>query len=171
MNICSQCRKEHEGPFKHCDKCRAYHKEWKHAHAAQLAADARLYRTKHPDKVKEAKLKYHMSEKGRRNDHDRNLQHDYGITLAYKEQMYAEQQGLCALCKKSLPPVIQSCYEHSHETGKGRGLVHKQCNNFIGIAERMPGAAENITTYLKLATTKEVSSNEFRVALEDYKLS
>lgn len=96
-----------------------------------------------------AKLKYSKSEKGKRANHNTHLRHTYGITLEEKEQMYADQKGLCILCEKALPSVISACYDHNHITGKGRGLLHKACNSLIGTIEYSPNITKNIGDYLK----------------------
>ena len=123
----------------------------------------REYRKKHPQTPEQlaqqkaywrspvgraAKARYRATENGKRKQHDHNLRKDYGITLADKEKMYEEQKGLCNLCHHPLPPVIQSHYDHDHKTGKARGLLHQDCNHLIGLIEKMPGAMENIASYL-----------------------
>ena len=54
-----------------------------------------------------------------------------GIDIDYKtyEVMYEEQKGKCKICDNEAKSL---CVDHSHETGKIRGLLCRQCN--IGIA-------------------------------------
>jgi hypothetical protein len=47
------------------------------------------------------------------------------------------QEGLCAACRLPLN-LFQACYDHNHETGKGRGFIHYACNNVEGILKNMP---------------------------------
>jgi|SRR5208337_140725 len=125
----------------------------------------REYRKKHPQTPeqleqqktywksaagKAAKRRYRESEHGRRKAHNGWLRREYGTSLEEKEKMYAKQEGLCALCKQPLPDVIESCYDHNHKTGKGRGLLHHTCNTLIGLIENSPGIHNNIKTYLDL---------------------
>ncbi len=99
---------------------------------------------------KAAKRRYRKSEHGRRKAHDGWLRRTYNTTLEKKEKMYQEQKGLCALCDQPLPDVIESCYDHNHETGEGRGLLHHLCNTLIGMIENSPGIHDNIKNYLRL---------------------
>jgi hypothetical protein len=66
---------------------------------------------------------------------DRNLQVTYGITIDQYEQMCIDQKGLCKICQKPPPGKKPLCVEHSHETGKVRGLVCIKCNNILGSAD------------------------------------
>ena len=66
-----------------------------------------------------------------------NLKRAYGITLEQYEDMLAEQEGLCAICRK--PELGRTQYgvknlavDHCHKTGKVRGLLCQKCNRAIG---------------------------------------
>src|SRR5882762_8087171 len=67
------------------------------------------------------------------------LLHRYGISAADYDRMVAEQDGLCAVCKK--PPTRGNtrahwdgklCIDHCHDTGRIRGLLCNDCNLAVG---------------------------------------
>jgi hypothetical protein len=64
------------------------------------------------------------------------LQRNYGKTLADKQVQYEHQNGICTLCEKPLSLSLSECeWDHDHETGKMRDLLHGRCNKFVGVVE------------------------------------
>lgn len=59
------------------------------------------------------------------------LQTFYGITEAEYEQMYAKQNGSCAICGCTQPDT-RFCVDHCHTTGAVRGLLCNDCNTTLG---------------------------------------
>ena len=76
------------------------------------------------------------------------LKRKFGITLKQHKQMYINQNGCCATCDE---PVEYSKIhtDHSHETGKVRGLLCCACNIFLGYVEGYPNLMEKIEDYLR----------------------
>jgi hypothetical protein len=70
-------------------------------------------------------------ERTRNNDLKRN----YGITLAEHQQMFEEQNGVCATCKSPGDGKWKKlCVDHDHKTGKVRKLLCRRCNMILGQA-------------------------------------
>ncbi|WP_449481293.1 endonuclease VII domain-containing protein [Streptomyces avidinii] len=63
-----------------------------------------------------------------------HLKRKYGITEAERDQMIADQGGLCCICLRA--PAAQ--VDHCHETGKVRGVLCFNCNVGIGLLEEDP---------------------------------
>lgn len=68
-----------------------------------------------------------------------HLRHRYGIDAADYARMFAEQGGLCAICKQ--PPTKKNtrahwdgklCVDHCHDTGRVRALLCNDCNLVVG---------------------------------------
>ena len=72
----------------------------------------------------------------------------YGITLEQHEQMYAKQNGCCAICG-ILVKYSEIQTDHNHETGKIRGLLCRCCNTGIGFLKDDTRIMENAISYLK----------------------
>lgn len=62
---------------------------------------------------------------GARNYH---LRRRYGITAEHFEQMFAEQDGLCAICREAPGDQV----DHDHATNRVRGLLCFNCNGALG---------------------------------------
>jgi hypothetical protein len=58
------------------------------------------------------------------------LKSTYGITLEQYDAMVKEQGGVCAICGER--PEEHLCVDHSHATGKIRGLLCRRCNSGLG---------------------------------------
>ena len=72
------------------------------------------------------------------------LKHRYGITVADYEEMYAGQNGCCAMCNRTFERL---CVDHNHETGKVRALLCVGCNRLLGIVESRPELLEAARDY------------------------
>ncbi len=72
-------------------------------------------------------------------DYGRNadLKRHYGVTLEWFKSKVVEQEGKCAICRKSETLIIKGkvmalAVDHCHEKGHVRGLLCSQCNQGIG---------------------------------------
>jgi hypothetical protein len=139
----------------------------------QNRASQKKWREAHPEEARlklENLVKFRQSPEGKRRDKERKsteayttynrdvqLRHKYGITTADKERMYAEQEGLCGFCGLPLPDAYKACYDHNHETGEGRALLHTRCNLIVGNHENKALGAK-VDAYLsKHKLTKKAS--------------
>lgn len=80
-----------------------------------------------------------------------HLKRHYGITVEQYEQMLANQNCVCAICKK--PETSKNrkylAVDHNHKTGKIRGLVCNTCNCLLGFAKDDPNILQIAGEYLK----------------------
>jgi len=85
-------------------------------------------------------------ERTRNNDLKRN----YGITLQEHQEMYDNQNGLCAICKNEGDGKWKKlCVDHDHETGKVRQLLCRRCNMVLGQVYDNISLLEEHIKYLK----------------------
>ena len=97
----------------------------------------------------------------RRSEHARKrVLEKYGVTPDWWTEKLAEQNGLCALCglapdgrgvgrphtHKVTGPLF--CVDHSHTTGKARGLLCFKCNTSLERFESVPDWALRAIAYL-----------------------
>lgn len=84
-----------------------------------------------------------------------HLNNRYSLSLAQYDEMYARQNGNCAICHCKPSPggrknVNSELFvDHDHETGDIRGLLCYHCNTVIGMAKDNPYVLENAATYLR----------------------
>ena len=61
------------------------------------------------------------------------LQKKFGITLEDYNQMFADQEGHCAICGvHQLDVSLTFAVDHDHKTGEVRGLLCRHCNVGLG---------------------------------------
>ena len=70
---------------------------------------------------------------------DRHLKWMYGIGIEDYKKMLNEQNGVCAICKKTEPIIVKKtglpkslAVDHCHTTNKIRGLLCACCNTVLG---------------------------------------
>lgn len=77
-------------------------------------------------------------------ERERHLVRKYGVTLVDYDRMFVEQDGACAICRKTQSRAFD--VDHCHATGKVRGLLCTNCNRMVGHAhddaDRLRAAAE-----------------------------
>jgi Recombination endonuclease VII len=85
------------------------------------------------------------------------LKNKYGITVNDYYRMLEEQGGGCGICGTKVPSsrkrkyVAQEMFfvDHSHSTGKVRGLLCGKCNRGLGYFEDEPERLEEAANYLR----------------------
>ena|ERR1700678_1331629 len=66
---------------------------------------------------------------------DRVLKSRYGISRAEWNSMWVNQKMRCKICNK-LPKSDRATHtDHSHKTGKVRGILCSRCNHIVGVLE------------------------------------
>lgn len=74
-----------------------------------------------------------------------HLKRQYGMTEAERDAMVAAQKGLCVICLRA--PAVH--VDHSHKTGKVRGVLCFNCNSAIGKLGDDPDAVRRAAAYLE----------------------
>ena len=77
----------------------------------------------------------------------------YGISIAQYEELLAKQDGRCAICGSPPDANGRGAYsrlhiDHSHSTGKIRGLLCGRCNQGIGFMRDDPKLLRLAAAYL-----------------------
>jgi Recombination endonuclease VII len=81
----------------------------------------------------------------------------YGITVDEYYKMLAEQDGGCAICATKVASIRKRKFvtsemffvDHSHATGKVRGLLCSRCNRGLGYFEDSPERMQTAVEYLR----------------------
>lgn len=83
------------------------------------------------------------------------LKRVYGITQDQYEEMFAAQGNVCAICGKPQPGSSKLFHvDHSHRTGKVRGILCPRCNTGLGMFKDNPAALRAAADYLERAAKK-----------------
>ena len=126
---------------------RAYQREWARANPDKMRAARRRYRAKHPDPNASSRRWY---ARNRRHRASWGLQKLYGITADQRDEMFAAQGGVCAVCgtaeKRDRRGFV---VDHHHDSGKVRGILCNPCNLALGNARESPETLEAMAAYLR----------------------
>ena len=118
------------------------------------------------EKGKTIRRKYHQSEKGKtcqkkyaatvngqQKRRDNFLRSRYNFTLARYNQLFEQQNGRCAICRK--PETASNRFgvrvlavDHDHKTGRVRGLLCQKCNHALGLLNDSEFLVSNMYFYL-----------------------
>jgi len=139
---------------------RKYGREWM---AAWKKNNPKKYRAKvvaTQPKRNEAARKYRATEKGKRKSSNTYLRANYNISIEDYEKMFAEQRGLCFVCKQPERRIAKSGQlmaldvDHNHQTGEVRKLLCHACNVSIGFldesSDRMRALADYIESFQRV---------------------
>ena len=72
----------------------------------------------------------------------------YGLSYEEYKLIHIQQEGKCALCKKS-EMHRHLAVDHDHETGKVRGLLCQPCNSMLGYFENIEWKNEAIAYLIR----------------------
>lgn len=128
---------------------------------ADNARRSREYRAANPVKVKVIARKAYLKRRDTldpvvlRRDHRRfYLNHHYGLSLERYEEMLAEQNGVCAICKLPELSIRRGTYksldvDHNHATDAIRGLLCSACNSSLGLLREDPIRIQAMLAYIE----------------------
>lgn len=69
----------------------------------------------------------------------------YGLTTEDFSSMIVEQKSCCKICNQHMDnPQV----DHSHTTGKVRGLLCRNCNTSLGLLREDPETLRNMISYI-----------------------
>ena len=142
--ICSSCdKKKDENSFssfnkkksRTCDDCRKYKQDYARKNREHLL-EMRRMQYHLTDDIKKKNADYMRAKrhdpKRKRQLFSNHLKRKYGIGIDDYDKMIAEQQGKCRICKVKFEQNLVSwhkpCVDHSHSSGKVRGVLCRRCN-------------------------------------------
>lgn len=103
-----------DGLYPYCKAC------VKVLRSYQTSEQKNKWRKENPEKAKESHRKC-------------KFKRQFGITLERYDELFAEQNGKCAICGTEQSALKNKLsVDHSHETNKVRGLLCNRCNFFLG---------------------------------------
>lgn len=96
----------------------------------QRVDGARRWRLANPDRANEIRLKRY-----------------YGISLEEFNDLLAQQDGACGVCRAELTDTPH--VDHDHKTGEVRGLLCGKCNRGLGMFDDDPAMLRRAAEYLE----------------------
>lgn len=79
-----------------------------------------------------------------------HIKRRYGLSMQQYNEMFEEQNGLCAICSYKFGQKQGDCYvDHCHTTKIVRGLLCQNCNSAIGYARDNPDILIKASKYVE----------------------
>jgi len=125
------------------EKTLAYNRTWHAAHKERVNEARRLQWRENPARGLQQRT-YR-----RRSQRKDQLKYYYGMSLADYDALLLRQNGACAICKQTFAQNL--CVDHSHVTGKVRGLLCHSCNLGLGLFKDDPRLTRAATAHLEAA--------------------
>jgi len=107
-------------------------KRWTAANSDRARDTDKAYRKANKGKVLANARKWYKNNSDR--THGYQTMRKYGLGVAEYRDMLAAQDGRCAICLRS-DTGVRLCVDHSHVTGRVRGLLCRKCNTGIGMLD------------------------------------
>ena len=102
--------------FGRCLDCRTIEaKIYYQANREDILARGKAWRLANKERISKTGAKAHLKNR-------------YGLTSEDRQFLHDQQEGQCAICKANTLLVV----DHSHTTGKVRGLLCRGCNHGLG---------------------------------------
>lgn len=123
-----------DGHLNKCKDCtKADVKHWQHNNPARDKALRAAERKRNAEKYYRSRIKK-----------------QYGLTIDKYEGMLKEQNYACAICpNKLLDGQYRLHVDHSHKTGKVRGLLCRTCNTGLGMFKDSFDVLLNAAKYIQ----------------------
>ncbi len=95
---------------------------------------------------------------------DEKFKRLYKLTLAERDTMIAAQGKRCLCCKTpfGLLKLARPNVDHSHSTGRIRGILCGKCNMLLGHADDSPETLLQLVRYLEKSDRKAVGDDVAR---------
>lgn len=120
------------------DKKREWQMEYNRKNRAKINAAQREWAKKNPEK---SKLYQRKSD----------FKAHYGITIEQYDKMFDKQQGFCAICLRHQKLFsLRLAVDHSHKTGKIRGLLCSSCNTALGLIGEENQTLQRMVAYIMI---------------------
>jgi len=151
-SYCKECRKLYVEKY-YADNKNEYLEHYK-KNRDKILLQSKKYGLANKEKISEYAKKYYelYKEEYRIYQKKHNIQ-SYGITMNDYDNMYIEQNGVCAICGKPETRYKGDkqvlSIDHDHVTGKVRGLLCNSCNTAIGLFKDDLGILASAFEYLE----------------------
>lgn len=83
--------------------------------------------------------------------HKQALLRKYGISPEVYDALNIAQNGLCKVCSRPQKSGRRLAVDHSHSTGKFRGLLCNHCNVALGLLNEDPAIMQALIKYVQEA--------------------
>ena len=123
---------------------------WQRKNRAKVTAATRKWQAANPEKVRETQRAYKAANPEKTKISRRRCGiRTYGITPEQHATLLAEQNGLCAICRRLPKEGRELAIDHCHRSTQVRGLLCSNCNNGLGRFKDNPELLYEAAAYLE----------------------
>ncbi len=159
-------KKGPQGRSSYCKPCQKQAiKNWGDRNPERRYEITKRWQTKNRPRLQELCRNYYHKNKGKYRAYESKNRvrvsvnvrcKKFGITAEQYWMMFAEQEGKCAICRKSPKKCWWSLnLDHCHETGKIRGLLCGPCNKALGSFGDTVAGVKRAVDYLNSSMTSD----------------
>lgn len=153
LKRCSKCHIEKPyDAFNWRSDNNTYRSQCKACAQVRLTIQQRLRRAKNPEKHRTYMDTYRIANRERilKNALQSHYRRKFGLTIEERNQMLAEQGGVCAICQGDNSNSKRDWHiDHCHETQCIRGILCADCNAMLGRARDKITTLQNAIAYLR----------------------
>ena len=133
------------------EKKRIYKKEYRERNLEKVRQQSRDWNRNNRARYKSTNKKWYEDNKDSINFRCRKnkIKREYYLTIEQYNQMFVDQNGVCAICGEKQENGKNLSIDHNHETGKVRGLLCTRCNTGIGLLKEKEDILLKAIEYLK----------------------
>lgn len=115
---------------------------------------SRAWTAENRDRKRERGIEYRSRPEVQRRRHNRLVQKKFGISLDDYDELFAAQDGRCAICRNTETQIRgggprRLAVDHDHSTGQVRALLCSKCNIGIGQFDDDPERMLAAVAYLR----------------------
>lgn len=137
------------------DKFRNKSKKFRENNLESARSSVRKWHKNHPEEVKRLNREsYHRGklkdpELSKKKNRIRKLWTKYRLTPEKEQQMIAEQDSCCKICRRHISIVGRLVPDHNHKTKRVRSMLCNGCNRGLGQFEENVQRMENAIAYIQ----------------------
>ena len=138
----------------YCKQCRYEgNKVYRLANAEKVSSYRKNYYVEHQEvektKMKDYREKKTTSTDARKQQRERRLKKDFGLSLEHYDELLQQQNNVCAICGNPNQTKGPLAVDHNHNTGKIRELLCIRCNMGLGAVNEDISILTAMIEYLK----------------------
>lgn len=141
----------------HRKKVSVWNKRWRDANPEKCHGYQRKYYEKNKEKIRKRCKEWDKENPGKHHLYQRQSRlKKLGKTLADYDQMFEQQNGVCAICgqpetqiDKRKGKIKDLSVDHNHKTGQVRKLLCYKCNMLLGYANEDIKILSCVIEYLR----------------------